>query len=173
MLKVSMISKERLPLLIGIGLPVLLIAYVFLSIHLPSLFVKPQYNFLYTSGYTYDYELAVIDDKLTLRQRYYNYNDPNRNVLPPPGPIVFLYDVSADKTSAMTLSQAQQYTIDPSNKSPDGFSVGRSTSDDYFVFPFFFGGGDRGIYLMGKGLYRKITTDQEYDFKFLGWVTNE
>ena len=161
--------KEKLPLIVGIGLPIFLIIFVAVSVYLPSLFVKPKYNFIYATGSLYDYDINVIDGRLSVNSKYYPDTTYRRI---PSQPTLFLYDVVNDKSKQITLTQAQSYILDPSDKSPDGFTVGRSESGDSSFFPFFYGRNDRGRYLMGKGLNRKVT-DQNYDFKFIGWITNE
>src|SRR3989344_2124029 len=150
-----MTLKEKLPLVVGIGLPILLILFVAITVYLPSFFIKPKYNFLYATGNLYDYDIKVVNGRLTSNPRY-SQRDPYYRYTPTE-PNIFLYDVTADKSKAVSLSVAQSYTLDPSTKSPDGFTVGRSNSDDYSFFPFFYGGRTRGQYLMGKGLNRKIT----------------
>jgi len=162
--------KEKLPLLVGIGLPILLILYVAVTSYIPSLFVKPKYNFVYATNSYYDYNINVIGGKISVEPRYTNYG---ARTYRPQQPTLFLYDVTEDKSKQISLAQAQTYTLDPSNKSPDGFTVGRRESDGYSYFPFFFGGYDRGTYLMGKGLNRKIVDQDYYNFKFIGWVVNE
>lgn len=159
--------KERLPLFVGIGLPLLLILYVAIAAYLPSLFVKPKYNFIYAEGYD-NYNINVINGKIAIESRYADGNNTYGSVQP----TLFLYDVPNDKSTQVSLAQAYSYTLDPSSKSLDGFTVGRHESDgSYFLF--FFGRYDRGTYLMGKGLNRKITDRDYYNIKFVGWIVNE
>lgn len=159
--------KEKLPLFVGIGLPLFLILYVAVTAYLPLLFVKPKYNFIYTEDSSYDYMVNVLNGRINIEQKY-NSNRTYRSTQP----TLFLYDVSSDRSTQISLAQAQGYTLDPSNKSLDGFTVGRSASDASY-FPFFFGSYDRGTYLMGKGLNRKITERDYYNFRFVGWIVNE
>lgn len=163
--------KEKLPLIIGIGLPILLILFVTVSVYVPSLLVKPKYDFIYSTGQTYDYNLNVVNGKITQSPRYTQpYSGGYKTQVEP---TYFIYDVNADKKRPISYTQTQAYNLDSSDKSPDGFSVSRNDSGSYSFFPFFYGGGnDYGIYLKGKGLNRKIT-DDTYNFKFLGWVTSE
>src|SRR3990167_3813581 len=165
--------KEKLPLIVGILIPILLILFVVVSVYLPSLFVKPKYDFVYTTNARYDYDVKVLDGKISATPRYNDqYYSGNQYRRTPPEPTFFVYDVTADKSKSISLAQAQTYNLDSSNKSPDGFTVGRNESDGYSFFPFFYGSSQRGVYLQGKGLNRKIQ-DQYYDFQFLGWVLNE
>ena len=161
--------KEKLPLIVGIGLPILLVFYVILSSYLPALFVKPKYNFVYTTGNYYDYDINVVGGKVTINPRNYgNYsyssNEPN----------LYLYDVSEDKSILITTNQAEDYYLDSSNKSPDGFTVERGDGGGGF-FPFFwYDSYDNGYYLRGRGLNKKIQlSGDSYQFKLLGWITND
>lgn len=163
-------TKEKLPLIVGIILPLTLILYVVVAAYIPSLIVKPKYNFVYTNTNYYDYNVNVIDGRVNIEPGY--SNNTSRTYFPKQ-PSLFLYDVVNDKSTQISLTQAQTYILDPSNKSPDGFTVGRGEYDSYSFFPFFFGGSNRGYYLMGKGLSRKITDQDYYNFKFVGWVVNE
>lgn len=160
--------KEKLPLFVGIGLPLLLILYVAVIAYLPSLFVKPKYNFIYAEGYYNDYNINVLNGKISIEPRYDYGNKTYRSAQP----TLFLYDVTNDKSTQISLDQAYSYNLDPSSKSLDGFTVGRHESDASY-FPFFFGRYDRGTYLMGKGLNRRITERDYYNFKFVGWIINE
>lgn len=166
-----MTLKEKLPLVVGIGLPILLIIIVVIFAYLPSLFVQPKYNFVYATGNLYDYEIKVVNGKLNLNpQTRYRYGTQYEYPLREPS--LFFYNVLEEKSTAITLSQAQTYNLDPSSKSPDGFAVGRADSDGVSFFPFFYGGRyASGQYLTGKGLSQKIT--DSYDFKFIGWVIGQ
>jgi|SRR3990167_6008965 len=166
-----MTIKEKLPLAVGIGLPLLLIIFVAVFAYLPSLFVQPKYDFVYATSNLSDYETKVVNGKLTLNpQTRYRYGTQYEYPLREPS--LYLYNVLEEKSTSITLSQAQIYNLDPSSKSPDGFTVGRADSDGVSFFPFFYGGRyDRGQYLTGKGLSQKVTDN--YDFKFIGWIMSQ
>src|SRR3990167_7408846 len=167
-----MTIKEKLPLAVGIGLPLLLIVFVAVFAYLPSLFVQPKYNFVYATGNLYDYEIRVINGKLSLNPQTYRNISGTQYQYSLREPSLFLYNVLEEKSTEVTLSQAQTYNLDPSSKSPDGFTVGSADSDGVSFFPFFYGGRyDRGQYLTGKGLSQKVTDN--YDFKFIGWIMSQ
>ena len=58
--------KKNIPLIFAISIPVLMVIGIALSIYLPTLFVKPEYDFLYSIGgdYSYRNEYAVENGKL-------------------------------------------------------------------------------------------------------------
>jgi len=163
-----MIKKETLPLVIGVGLPLLLIAYVIATVYIPPLFNKPQYNFIYATGYDSRY-VTVTNERITVDPLpAYSYEATRQAQFN-----LHLYDVSAEKTKLISQEEAQNYRLDPTDKSPDGYTVTTNRDSSYSVFPFFFGGGyDYGYYLKGHGINQKIS-ERNYDFKFLGWIINE
>ncbi|MEK7558843.1 MAG: hypothetical protein AAB521_00890 [Patescibacteria group bacterium] len=157
--------KEKLPLAVGIFLPLLLILYVVITTYLPTLFVKPEYNFIYVGDNYNDSKIDIVSGKISIQPRYRNYR---YGEYIPQQPTFYLYDSASDKNTLISIEETYKYNIDPSSKSPDGFTVG-SRDSNYSYFPFFLGTSDRGVYFTGKGLSRKIT-GQEYNFKFVGWV---
>jgi len=161
--------KDKLPLFVGIGLPLLLVAYIVLSTYIPSLFVKPKYNFIYATGYYYNYNISTVNGKITVSPTY----SDNQSYSNTSTPTFYLYDVSNDKSTQITTGQTQAYNVDPSNKSPDGFTVETSYGGGGF-FPFWYDSYDGGYYLKGHGLNKKIQIlGDTYQFKLIGWVTNE
>jgi hypothetical protein len=157
--------KEKLPLIVGIGLPILLIIYVAASFYLSSLFVKPQYNFIYTTDSSYNYNLRVIGGKITATP--YEYSNTYRQATTPN---LYYYDAKNDRSRSTTLLEAESYTLDSSPKSPDGFVVEGASSGGMFWSD----GYEDGYYLKGHGFNKKINIAADrYNFKFLGWVVNE
>ncbi|OGY21875.1 MAG: hypothetical protein A2126_00655 [Candidatus Woykebacteria bacterium GWB1_45_5] len=159
--------KEKLPLIVGVGLPILLIVYVAISYYLSAFFVKPQYDFIYTSDSSYDYNLKVVGGTITEDSVDYNYSNTSNRYKAAPS--TYYYDAQTDRSRSITLSEAQSYTIDPSTKSPDGYTVERASSGGIFG-----GGYENGYYLKGHGFSKKINISADrYNFRFLGWVVNE
>jgi len=97
------------------------------------------------------------------------YNSSRTRI--PAEPTFYYYDVSDENSRQITLSESQKYNIDPSSKSPDGFTVGRADSGSVSFFPFYSTSRVRGTFYKGKGLNKQIS--EEYNFRFVGWVTNE
>ncbi len=157
--------KDRIPLFIGLGLPILLLLYIFVSVYLPSILVKPQYNFLYASGCSTDYSISVINNRIVITSNY------NGQYSVPYSSCIYLYDTRNDSNTPLSQQQALSYSnINPTNKSPDGFTVVSNSSGDTSYFPlFWYGEYNSGYYLLGHGYNKEITNDT-YDFKFLGWV---
>jgi hypothetical protein len=169
-------NKKNIPLIVGIAVPLLMIAFVAVSIYLPVFLTKPEYDFIYMSGgYGKDYYYEVSNGKIV------------RIAIPqpeaPPGvfrepnlsdPKIYHYDVSEDKSTELTFEQAQNYSLDTNHKSPDGFEV---TSGNYSSgFPFFGGNYDYNTkYIRGHNSARKLNLTLDggmyYDnFRLMGWV---
>jgi hypothetical protein len=163
--------KKNIPLIVGISIPILMILFVAGSIYLPSLFVKPSYNFLYLLGAScYGQPYSVVNGKLEQNDVKYpaNYN-------PPAQPELFIYDATKDQSQQISFADAQNLNLDSTNQSPDGFEVvsGNSGGGDYF--PFYFGPSNYndGWYLKGHNIDKKIniqTVGNYYNFTFLGWI---
>ena len=179
-----MLNKKNLPLYIALCIPVVMIVIIAAAIYLPGLGKKPQYNFIYATGenvdyyyYGSDFIYVVRDDKVVKVDRTPNPNAPrpinnNQNIVEPK---LYLYDVVKNQSTELTLFQTQQYTLNTSNTSPDGFTVERGNYSDG-GFPFDGGSGDYNHwYLKGHNRSRQLNLalsgfDIYNNFQFLGWV---
>jgi hypothetical protein len=173
-----MINKKNIPLIIALSVPVLMIILVAAFIYLPGLGKKPKANFLYESGnYVYDnYSggYSVKNGQLVQtpppvsQPAYYNQNQDVH---------FYLYDVKNNSATEVNFQQAQGYHLDSGAQSPDGFTVvqgnysgggdlffGGGVSNDYNSW--FIRGHNRSIKLNLK----LISSQNYYNFKFLGWV---
>jgi hypothetical protein len=162
--------KKQLPIIIGIGLPLFLVLWILVFVYIvPSMFVKPKYDFIYITGFNLSYVRVVngaikVDD-CTLK----NCDNEVRNAE------FYFYDVSEKETIPLTMEQALEYRLDSSEKSPDGYAVrsGRESSRGTYFFPFFWDYySDRGYYISKEpGLSEQIYVKGNlYSFKFLGWI---
>jgi|SRR3989344_6461762 len=172
---------KNIPLLVGIALPIVFIFIISIIIFTPSLFIKPQYNFLYSNDdYYYNYN-----------QRYSNtYIVENNHVLLSPlptttgikyqsdNPPLFLYDVKTDSTHQIDWSEAKNLLIDAGPSSPDGYIVKYQYSNDG-IFELFGSNGNQNGYVISKGNGSKKlnglnSNGYSYynsgNFKFIGWI---
>jgi hypothetical protein len=171
-------NKKNLPLYIALAVPVLMILLVAAFIYFPGVGKHPKYNFFYMSGndvYYYGYGQGY-----QISGGHVIYNPPQ----PPPGqissiqqvePHFYVYDVTTSQSSEISFSQAQKYTIDSTNTSPDGYTVeqGNGGGGD-----FLFGGGGPSDYnswfIKGHNravkLNLKLTGNTYSNFRFLGWI---
>jgi len=174
-------TKKNLPLIIGLCIPVVMIIAVALAIYLPRVFApKPQYGFLYLSGntdmYNSQYIYSVSSGHLTRTLNTYNYPNPPKPVnFTEPQP--YLYDAKTGQSKAVSFEVAQNITLDPSDKSPDGYQVVTGNSGGGFLFysaPYDY----NNRYLKGHGMSKKLdlqsfgNINYYYNFQFLGWKIN-
>lgn len=158
--------KKNLPLLIAISIPILILVLLVISITLPSLLVKPQYDFIYMAGDNYDRQYYVENSKLTKSESKSTYLSPAKKQF-------FLYDIQANIARELTFDEAQTYTLNPNKKSPDGMEIISGGGSSGFLF---FSSTSYGYdyYILGHGLSKKLNIPQtsNYDgyFNFLGWV---
>src|SRR5258708_35547544 len=131
-----------------------MIIFVSASIYLPTLFIKPKYNFLYLSGENYyDTQYFVQDNKLFKKE----------NAVPPPPPRqskLFVYDITLNRSIEIPFEKAQKLTLDSNTTSVDGYLVTYGTSSGGF-FPFFFYNGSDydSIYLKNNSASKKLNVN--------------
>lgn len=154
--------KQNKIVLIGASIPVLVLLAIIASIHLPFLFVKPQYDFLYVkldgmteSGY------EVKFDRLGVGKLIEKTLSSGRD-----RPQLYFYDVSDDTTRMISFQEAQTLNLDSESVSPDGFEIvygGTESKRDYSY-----------RYIKKDGVRRKLDivfeTPHFYNFVFVGWV---
>lgn len=171
--------KQRAPLILGIGLPILMVLVVWATISLPRFFVDaPTHNFIYSvdsSGYygTASVYYSVENNQLVSHQvPKYERDASSPPEMPPP--TLFLHDVATNVSSEISLVDAQKYKLSAGPKSDDGFEVVPGSYGG--GFPLFYDGSYGSKYYLKKGSYTKELAVQNsgsfspYNFRFLGWV---
>lgn len=186
--------KKNYLLVLAFALPILLIVIVALSTYLPSLFVKTNYNFIYsTCSYNNNYyqyncnnylksHYSVVDGKLSVKD-IDPEQDSDKNGIPdvkdPYTDRIFLHDTLKNESREISLKEAQALTLNELITSPDGLTISSRydrMSNDLFIF----GGGYSSYgYYLTKGKSRSkinlINNNDRYyyqnNFQFIGWVT--
>lgn len=172
------IIKKNITLVLGISIPILMILFVAGSIYLPSLFIKPHFNFLYASGGNYYYnqqQFSIQDGRLTRndikqseKQKYYQSQKKSE---------LYIYDITKNKAREVSFMEAQKLSLDTETKSPDGFTIVYGSRGNGGIFPFF-SGSERDYaarYLKGHNVSRKLNLQPDgghyySNFRFLGWI---
>lgn len=160
--------KKNMPLIVGIAIPILMIVFVAGSIYIPSLFVHPRFDFIYTTDNTYDIvPFTVVNGKLTQQQ------PTCRNPCPTPPAIstLYIHETVTDTNKVISLNDAHVLRLYDNSQSPDGFTVEQGSYND--GFPFFFGGSSdyNNFYLKGGVASRKITlSTTQWNFHLVGWI---
>ncbi len=162
--------KKNFIIILAFLLPVALIVIIALSLYLPSLFLKTDYNFVYiacNSGTSCDdsSKQGYIVENNSLVQVDYNPSYTDR---------IFLHDTKKNEGREITLAEAKALTLNSSRTSPDDVTVSshRSGAGDFFPFG---GSSSFGYYLRKGNSKSKINLidyqfHYRYHFQFLGWV---
>jgi len=162
-------KKKNVPLIVALSIPVLMVVLITISIYVPTLFIKPQFDFIYSTGrdYCYNFKYSVQNENL-IQNEIKNKNE-NRNCRNNREPRLFYFDVQSFASKEITFDEAQKYTLDNRYKSQDGFEI---VSGHRSFDIFFFGGSSYYDKYIKKGAFNRSIKIQGtyYDFKFLGWV---
>jgi hypothetical protein len=170
MFKQQKAITRNIPLIVGIAIPLLMIVFVALSIYLPTLFVKPKFDFLYAVGGFYGTQYSVKNGQLIeTYSEYPKYYTPQTETK------LFFYDIKKNESQEISFEQAKKFQLDSNIESPDGFEVvyGRRGEG---IFPFFFFSERdyQTVYIQGHNLSKKLNirlSGAYYQrFQFLGWV---
>lgn len=166
--------KENLPVIIGITLPLALVAAIAAAIYIPAAFIEPpktdvlfvERNYQWGVGH---YEvrgsaLAFVPEAPPADDPYWQK--------PTSVPQLYRYETDTQTMTALTEDEAKKLKLDPSPVSPDGYMVDRGNGDGG-VFPFFFyDGGNYTMYLRKGPSSQEIElpTMDVWSYEFLGWV---
>lgn len=172
---------KNIPLLVGITLPIVFILVISIIIFTPSLFIKPQYNFVYSNidSYYYDYSsryshtYIVENNRISLSPLPITEGVTYKGDKPP----LYLYDVKSNSTHQIDWSDAINLNIDPGPSSPDGYIVKYQYSNGG-IFELFGSNGNPSGYVISKGngskklngLYSTSYSYNSGNFKFIGWL---
>ena len=156
-------------LIFSIILPIFFLIIISLVVLLTKFIVHPKYDFLYTDQNQLRRNI-VVDGRLTQEVDPTLPDSEHWNQFGK----IYLYDIERDKSYELTLEQAQQYKLDLSITSPDGFEIINFGNSIQTRFDFNRSNVDSGnMYLNGKGLTKKLGLENKIysqSFKFLGWV---
>jgi hypothetical protein len=175
-------KTKNLPLIIGIALPVFFILIISIIVFIPTWFIKPQYNFLYSNqGSYYNYNNQAYSNTYVVDGSSLSLNPPpvSTGSLPKTAtnPPLFLYNVKDNSTHQIDFNDAKNFVLDPGPSSPDGYLVKYQYSNEG-LFGLFGSNGNQSGYVIAKGNASKsldglnASSENYYsnDFKFIGWV---
>lgn len=140
------------------------------AVYLPRLAADPKYDFIFTycSSYScqnnYSVNAAGNISKTPLDDTAHpSYRE---------AATIHYYDVENDSTRSLTLEEAQEYNLNKSSKSPDGYSLSQESHGSGFLF---WGDSSTSWFLKDGAKKKKIElrNDGSYysqDITFLGWV---
>lgn len=191
------ILKKNFGLIVAFLLPLVLVAGVALSIYIPRMYVKTNYNFIYAtcsenSSYYYTYDcknylqrrFTIVENILTVNEVNYEELYPNQKVVDPnyknmnSSARIFLHDIKNNESREISLEEAKKMKYDGLLTSPDGVTVTSNyTNSGSDFFPFGGSSSSYGYFLSkgsGKSKLNLLDNSDRYyyqsNFQFLGWV---
>ncbi|MDQ3014506.1 MAG: hypothetical protein M3Q73_01430 [bacterium] len=177
--------KKHIPLLIGMALPFIFIIIIAVVVYLPSTFVNPEYDFLYSTNERYYYDRLyknyydIENGKIVVRS--YNLSSSTINSYQPRQvedlPPLYRYDIETDASREITFEEVQKLNLDPGPTSPDGYTIAYRYNHDGIFELFGSSNSNRGFYISrgkGKKNLPSITMNGNYysesSLKLVGWV---
>lgn len=180
--------KKNLPLIIGLAIPLLMIAFVAISIYVPSMLARPAYSFIYSVKDTYDAygENYYIENGVIVKKTVpyptstpaYMYPEKR---YPESKAYLYQYDVKNNSAKEISFDEAKKLRLVSSKISPDGYTLDQGSYNNG-VFEIFGGnaGGSPDWYLRKGAVNKKVNLqfplegDRYYyynnNFRFLGWI---
>lgn len=169
---------KYLPLIIGIGLPLLCVALLSAVIYIPQQSLKPAHDFVYSQLSVYSstavYSYSVVNGKVTRSIRDGYNTDASLSPDAETGGL-YLYDVKTDTVRPLLWAEAKTLSFEPNHLSSDGYGVDYGSRSSGILE--LFGDGDRNNLYVTKGNVRRalvgVAGDQRhysYGFTFIGWI---
>ncbi|MDJ0654718.1 MAG: hypothetical protein QNJ40_11215 [Xanthomonadales bacterium] len=127
-------KHQKISLIIGLGIPVLMVVFIAAAIHLPrwlSTPIDPAFDFLYSVGWPQEFSYRVEQGRL-LRVD----SKPPAHGGRGDGARLYLHDVSANRSRELTWDQASRLLLDSAPASPDGFRVESGRKPGWFFFDY-------------------------------------
>src|SRR5690606_30012082 len=119
--------KHLKEIILLFSVPIAIILLVIGFLYVPRLFAHPGYDFIYCSGYSCDNTFSVNPSgqlTITSDDKPYRIDDSN----------LYYYDIERDASRPIHESEASRYTLDATSKSPDGYTLKRSSGSSGFLF---------------------------------------
>jgi len=164
--------KENLPLLLGVGIPmVIILGLIVMTMILPALFVDPKHNFVYADvSRDYSRPVIVVDTEGNTIPQKETEKETKQ---------FYVYDVVTGGNTPITQEELEGLSIHTSDVSPDGYKfVSGDGSGDVFIFPIFYDGGSGGGYAIEKGNWLRKPVElrsnsyYSYQIQFVGWIVD-
>lgn len=185
-------NKEKnvnVPLIVGVGVPVLMMLFIAAAIYLPGLFKKPQFDFVYsTADYSFANPVLEVEDqklgfKCAENQNYYSSDDAVVDEITAKCaeeflPKIYRYSIKNNTAAEISYADAQKLSLDRNADSSDGYKVEQGNYNNGDIFSDMFGGGYNddynAWYLKGHNRVVKLNitndTNSSRDTRFVGWV---
>lgn len=162
--------NKRTTLILAISLPFAMVIILGIITYLPGLFIKPQYDFLYSMSNHFIYGIDVYsiqNEKLSLM-----IQDSNDGTYGSQDMKFYIYHTADNSSSEISYEKAQELRLD-SKISADGYEVINGKTREG-IFPFSYSIKDYdSYYIRNSNASRKlnINTSSDYNnFNFIGWI---
>ncbi len=159
---------KDLVLLFAVPIAITLVAAA--VIYIPRLLANPSYDFVYSVCNSYQCDdkyyadsSGTISMRTSEETNSYNYRKEVATLR--------YYDVETDSSRSVTLNEAQEFELDVSSKSPDGYTLSKQGTGGSFLSD-----GYKEEWMLEDGLKKKKTQlgtgDSLYSqtITLLGWV---
>lgn len=158
-------------LILFFAVPLAVVAIAMLIVYIPRLLASPQYDFIYSVCARYECDTDYKVDSLgNITQETDNSGYRSDGVAS-----LRYYDTKNNSFKNLGSSEANQYRLNTSSKSPDGYTLSRDSSGGG-GFLFWGSSSDSGWYLKNGMLKQQVDFSLAgYDYysdniNFLGWV---
>lgn len=169
--------RQNIPLLVGLAIPVLMILFVAGSIFIPSMFIHPTYDFVYSEGsdyYNCRWTYEVKNGKYVRMPGIVDPYAPDKTLRDCQIKL-YRYDAQKDDSVEVSFEDVEKLALDDRPVSPEGFEIARGSGGG--DFPFFYGGSSYNDMFLRRGavskrikLHGTNNGYYYYDFRFIGWV---
>ena len=166
----SNMKKEKIPILIGISLPIVLVFAFMIYLFLPSIMPGTEYDFIYAirpNNYSFytrnedNFRYELINNEIV-------YTGDQDN----PSMELYFYDTKNNTSRRISLSEANELQIHNGPSSPDGYIVQYENKGSYSLF--YGSASDRGYYIKKGNRSRKLTgfhwNYNNISFILIGWI---
>jgi len=175
-------NTKNLPLIVGISLPIIFIILISAIVFIPSLSMKPQYDFIYSTedssyGYSQNYKNTYIVTGGRIAVQALPADKDIDPAYKGDSPALYLYDIKNNSSHKISFEEATKYALDQGPSSPDGYTVKYEYNNDG-IFGLFGSNGDGSGYFIEKsGSKKELTgmsdatgTYYQGRFKLIGWI---
>lgn len=156
----SQARKHLKEIVLLFSVPIGIIAIIVAFLYVPRLFAHPGYDFIYCSGYSCDNRFSVNPSgELTVSTENTRYSFDESSL--------YYYDVERDASRPIHSDEASRYKLDATSKSPDGYTLKRSSGSSGFLFWSEY----HRSWSLSKGVVSQpVTLSTGSDNRFIGWV---
>lgn len=172
--------QKNLPVVIGIALPLVVIAVLAVAVSVPSLLTDPEHDFLFTNeGYDYNrvyrFTYEVLDGRIAAQPVSLHLGEYDRSIIED-RPTIFRYSAKEGTVHEVSFAEAETLVLDPGPSSPDGYIVEYGYNRGGGLFLFYDSGDSSGYYIAKGGARKKIPAIPSQggygngQLKFIGWV---